>query len=180
MAVVNASAVDDVDLAEPLTLDAAHARASAAALIESTVGAVGLEIEAHLVSLDSPAERVPWQRVEPIPDLIEAAVARCAVTIEPGGQVELSGPPEAGIVTAAARLRHDWVGARLALAAQRLGVAFAGADPLRQSPAPRLGRQGGHGAPPWPDAHLDLRMLALAARAADRVEVGTAAGLGQP
>ncbi len=141
MAVVNVSKLDDVDLAEPLTLDAAHARAGLAALADSTIGAVGLEVEAHLVCLNSPADRVGWQRVAPIPWLLRHAVTRCSVTMEPGGQVELSGPPEPGIVTAAARLRHDWVGARLALAEHGLGVAFAGADPLRQSrrvnPRPR-------------------------------------------
>jgi glutamate--cysteine ligase len=141
MAVVNASAVDDVDLAEPITLDAAHARAGLAALADSTVGAVGLEVEAHLVCLSSPADRAGWDRVALIPDLVQSAVTRCSVSIEPGGQVELSGPPEPGVVTAAARLRHDWVGARLALGEHGLGVAFAGADPLRQSrrvnPRPR-------------------------------------------
>jgi glutamate--cysteine ligase len=64
-----------------------------------------------------------------------------AVTVEPGGQIELSGPPEAGVAPAVARLRFEGTGARLALADRRLGLAYAGADPARPSrrvnPRPR-------------------------------------------
>ena len=48
-----------------------------------------------------------------------------AVTVEPGGQIELSGPPEAGVAPAVARLRYDGAAARLALADRRLGLAYA-------------------------------------------------------
>jgi hypothetical protein len=64
-----------------------------------------------------------------------------AVTVEPGGQIELSGPPEAGVGPAVARLRYEGAGARLALAGRRFGLAYAGADPARPSrrvnPRPR-------------------------------------------
>jgi gamma-glutamylcysteine synthetase len=46
-----------------------------------------------------------------------------AVTVEPGGQIELSGRPTAGISAAVGRLRCESTGARLALADQRLGLA---------------------------------------------------------
>jgi glutamate--cysteine ligase len=63
------------------------------------------------------------------------------VTVEPGGQIELSGPPDAGAGPAVARLRYESTGARLALAECRLGLAHAGADParpsLRVNPRPR-------------------------------------------
>jgi glutamate--cysteine ligase len=140
MAVLNAAA-DTTDHAAPLTVDAAYARSHEAALIESVIGSVGLEIETHLVDLDAVADRVAWDRAGPLPELLAAAAGRSSVTLEPGGQVELSGPPAPDILTAVTELRRDGQGVRLALAAVRLGVAYTGADPLRPSqrvnPRPR-------------------------------------------
>jgi glutamate--cysteine ligase len=141
MAVISAFAQDTVDLAEPLTLDAAHALTCRAALADSEVGTVGLEVEAHLVDLTAVPDAVPWDRVALIRDVVSDVVRRSAVTVEPGCQLELSGRPERDIVAAVAALRHDWQGARLALAEHGVGAAFAGADPLRPSrrmnPRPR-------------------------------------------
>jgi glutamate--cysteine ligase len=129
------------DQAEPLTVDDAYARSHRAALTPSAIGAVGLEIESHLVDLDSVAERVPWGRVDPLPGPVCAAAGRSAVTLEPGGQFELSGPPAPDILTAVTELCRDDEGAREALAGFRLGIAPAGADPLRPprriNPKPR-------------------------------------------
>jgi len=141
MAVISTFAQDIVDLAEPLTLDSARTLACQAALADSEVGTVGLEIEAHLVDLAAVPEAVAWHRVEQIRDVVSAVVRRSALTLEPGCQLELSGQPEPNVVTAVAALRHDWQGVRLALADHGLGAAFAGADPLRPSrrmnPRPR-------------------------------------------
>lgn len=141
MPVINAFALDAVDLAEPLTLDAAHARSCQAALSDSDIGTVGLEIEAHLVDLQAVPDAVAWHRVEQVLKDVRAAVGSSSVTVEPGGQLELSGRPERDIVTAVTVLRRDWQGARLALADYGLGAAFAGTDPLRPSrrinPRPR-------------------------------------------
>jgi hypothetical protein len=141
MAVINAFAQDAVDRAEPLTVAAAYARCRDAALAESAIGAIGLEIESHLVDLDHVADPVPWRRVEAIAAVVGRVAPGTAVTVEPGGQIELSGPPEAGVGPAVARLRYQGTGARLALAERRLGLAFAGADPARPSrrvnPRPR-------------------------------------------
>ena len=140
MTVPNAS-LDALDLAEPLTVEAAYARSREAALTDSVIGAVGLEIETHLVDLDSVAERVPWDRVDPMLDVVRAATGTSSVTLEPGAQLELSGRPAADIVTTVNELRADGDRARQALAGLRLGVAPAGADPLRPSrrvnPKPR-------------------------------------------
>src|SRR5499427_11152450 len=73
MAVINAFAQDAVDLAEPLTLDAAHARSCQAALAESEIGTIGLEIEAHLVDLRTVPDAVAWHRVEQVIDAVRAA-----------------------------------------------------------------------------------------------------------
>jgi Glutamate-cysteine ligase family 2(GCS2) len=133
MAVINAFAEDAVDRAEPLTVAAAYAQCRDAALAESAIGAVGLEIESHLVDLDHVADPVPWKRVEAIAAVVGQAAPGSAVTVEPGGQIELSGPPAAGVAPAVARLRYEGTGARLALADRRLGLAYAGADPARPS-----------------------------------------------
>jgi glutamate--cysteine ligase len=125
--VVNAA----LDQAEPLTVDDAYARSRQAALSPSVIGAVGLEIESHLVDLDSVADRVTWDRVDPMLDTVAAAAGRAAVTLEPGGQLELSGPPAADILTTVTELCDDGQRAQQALAELRLGTAPAGADPLR-------------------------------------------------
>jgi len=111
MAVINAFAQDAVDRAEPLTVAAAYAQCRDAALAESAIGAIGLEIESHLVDLDRVADPVPWERVEAIAAVVGRVAPGTAVTVEPGGQIELSGPPEAGVGPAVARLRYEGAGA---------------------------------------------------------------------
>ena len=131
-----------IDQAEPLTVDAAYARSHEAALTDSVIGAVGLEIETHLVDLDSVADRVAWDRVDPMPDAVRAAAGTSAVTLEPGGQLELSGRPAAGH-----RDHRHRVAPRTASGPGRRWPSCAwawsrpGADPLRPSrrvnPRPR-------------------------------------------
>src|ERR1700683_5203735 len=111
---------DPADHAEPLTVDDAYARSPRAQLTPSVIGAVGLEIESHLVDLDSVADRVAWDRIDPLPGPVCAAAGRSAVTLEPGGQFELSGLPAPDILTAVAELCRDDEGAREALARIRL------------------------------------------------------------
>ena len=141
MAVLHVSVQDATDEAEPLTAEAAYARSCRAALDDSQIGTVGLEIETHLVDLGAVADSVPWNRVEPIRDLVGTVVEHSAVTLEPGGQLELSGSPAPDILTAVTDMRHDAVSARLALAELGLGLVHAGADPLRPprrvNPRPR-------------------------------------------
>jgi glutamate--cysteine ligase len=131
MAVLHAASESAVDQAAPLTLDAAYAHAHDAALVSSVIGPVGLELEAHLVDLDSVSDAVLLDKVDPIPGIVAAAAGRSAVTLEPGGQLELSGMPGPDIATSVAEIRLDAVRTRLALAELGLGVAYAGADPLR-------------------------------------------------
>jgi glutamate--cysteine ligase len=134
-------AVDALSQVKPLTVDDAYARSHRAALAPSKIGPVGLEIETHLVDLDAVADRVAWDRIEPLPDILRGAAGRCSVTLEPGGQLELSGPPAPDILAAVTGLRHDVQGTRLGLAGLRLGLAHAGADPIRPprrvNPRPR-------------------------------------------
>ena len=66
MAVIKAFAQDAIDRAEPLTVAAAYAQCRDAALAQSGIGTIGLEIESHPVDLDHVADPVPWKRVEAI------------------------------------------------------------------------------------------------------------------
>jgi hypothetical protein len=98
---------------EPLIVAAAYAHCRDAALAESAIGAVGLEIESHLVDLDHVADPVPCKRVETIAAVVGKVAPGSAVTVEPGGQIELPGPPAAGVAPAVARLRDEGTGVRL-------------------------------------------------------------------
>ncbi|WP_233498586.1 ergothioneine biosynthesis glutamate--cysteine ligase EgtA [Blastococcus sp. TF02A-26] len=114
-----------------LDLDTAFAAVAAGALRDGPVGTVGLELEHHLVDLDRPAARVPWGRVCGALAAVPPLPGGSRVTCEPGGQVELSGPPLPDVVAAVAALRADRAVVAAVLAADRLGLAAAGTDPLR-------------------------------------------------
>ncbi|WP_029430182.1 ergothioneine biosynthesis glutamate--cysteine ligase EgtA [Blastococcus sp. URHD0036] len=114
-----------------LDLDTAFAAVAAAALSDGPTGTVGLELEAHLVDLDRPAARVPWGRVCGALASVPPLPGGSRLTSEPGGQVELSGPPLPDVAAAVAALRADRVVLAAALAADRLALAPVGTDPLR-------------------------------------------------
>ncbi len=141
MAVLRSAVQDAVDDAAPLTAEAAYDRSCRLALADSEIGTVGLEVETHLVDLGAAAAAVPWNRVEPAVDRVRAVTDSSSVTVEPGGQLELSGSPAPGILTAVSDMRRDVTSARLALDPLGLGLAHAGADPLRSpyrvNPRPR-------------------------------------------
>jgi glutamate--cysteine ligase len=167
MTVLHAASRNAIGQDEPLSADAAYERSRRAALVESEIGPVGLEIESHLVDFDSLGESVPWDRVSSMLKDLEAAPKKSKVSVEPGGQLELSGLPEAGIETAVNQLRHDMMGTRLALAEHRLGMAYAGADPLRPSrrvnPRPRYEAMEQHFAATGRAAHGAVMMNSTAA-----------------
>jgi ergothioneine biosynthesis glutamate--cysteine ligase EgtA len=115
----------------PLSTDAAYAHVVEASLAPTVVGPVGLELEAHLVDLDRPVERVPWPRVRAVVDALPLMPGGSRVSVEPGGQVELSGPPCRDIGAAVTALRTDHGVLAAAFGRQLLGLAHLGADPLR-------------------------------------------------
>ncbi len=120
----------------PLTRELARERLREAALAERPVGAVGLELEGHLVDLARPAARVPWLRTSAAVAALPPLPGGSIVTLEPGGQVELSGPPAGGVVRAVASLQADEAVLRGSLGERGLGLAALGADPAR--PAQRV------------------------------------------
>jgi glutamate--cysteine ligase len=131
-----------------LDLDGAVEHVVRTALRAGTVGRVGLELEAHLVDLDAVHRRVPWPRVQAAVDGMGAWPGGSRLTVEPGGQLELSGPPAGDVGAAVTALRSDRVALTTALAREGLGTALLGADPLRPpgrvSPAPRYAAMEDH------------------------------------
>jgi glutamate--cysteine ligase len=122
-------------------LDAARAHVAATALRSTPPGPVGLELESHLVDLGAPAVRVPWHRVTAAVADLSPLPGASRVTLEPGGQVELSGPPLPDVTAAVSALRADTRVVRAGLRAAGLGLAPVGTDPCRParrvSPGPR-------------------------------------------
>ncbi len=116
---------------DPCTPGVARARVASSALRAGPVGAVGLELEAHLVDLERPATRVAWERVTAAVAALPPLPGASLVTLEPGGQVELSGPPQADVTAAVAALRADDAVLRASLRRDGLGLACLGADPAR-------------------------------------------------
>jgi ergothioneine biosynthesis glutamate--cysteine ligase EgtA len=127
----SACTVDHID--QWLSLDAAHAHVVDVALAPTVIGSVGLELEAHLVDLESPVERVPWPRLRAVVDALPPLPGGSAVSLEPGGQVELSGPPNRDVSGAVTALRADCALLTGAFGRHRLGLAHVGTDPLRPS-----------------------------------------------
>lgn len=129
-------------------LDEAAEHVARAALRPGPVGAVGLELEGHLVDLSAPARRVGWSRIRGVVDRLGPLPGGSRVTVEPGGQVELSGPPAPGVAAAVAALRTDRAVLATELAGAGLGLAMLGADPLRPparlNPAPRYAAMAEH------------------------------------
>jgi glutamate--cysteine ligase len=119
--------------ADPLSVEAAYHRVQRSALADSTVGRVGLELENHVVDLHAVGEPVEWARLDPLPAAVQAAAGDNAVSREPGGQLELSGPPHRSVAEAVTTLRADLDRVRGVLAGHGLGLAQVGADPLRPS-----------------------------------------------
>ncbi|MCZ2835835.1 ergothioneine biosynthesis glutamate--cysteine ligase EgtA [Modestobacter sp. VKM Ac-2985] len=117
-------------------LDAAREHVAARALHPAPTGPIGLELEAHLVDRASPGTRVPWHRVTAAVATLPPLDGGSRVTLEPGGQVELSGPPAADVTAAVTALRADLAAVRGRLATAGLGLAPLGADPCR--PAQRV------------------------------------------
>jgi glutamate--cysteine ligase len=130
---------------EALTsLEAARERVAATALSVAPAGRVGLELEMHLVDLSQPRRRPTWERVGEMLAGLPAMPAGSTVTVEPGGQVELSTRPADGVGAAVAALRDDSAVLRSALAAAGFGTAALGADPAR--PVSVLNHTGRYGA----------------------------------
>jgi glutamate--cysteine ligase len=105
-------------------------------LADGPVGRVGLEVEAHCFDLADPTRRPEWAELSDVIAGIPPLPGGSAITVEPGGAVELSGPPMDQPMAAIAAMTADRAVLRSAFAQAGLGLVLLGADPLR--PAKRV------------------------------------------
>jgi glutamate--cysteine ligase len=135
------SEVDDAHPMQAQTGELTSAYAAAqhigeTCLADGPVGKVGLEVEAHCFDLADPTRRPGWAELTDAITRVPALPGGSAITVEPGGAVELSGPPMDDPVTAIAAMTADRATLRSAFAQAGLGLVLLGADPLR--PAKRV------------------------------------------
>src|SRR3954452_4499159 len=107
-----------------------------ACLADGPVGRVGLEVEAHCFDLADPMRRPDWAELTDTIAGVPPLPGGSAITVEPGGAVELSGPPMADPVAVITAMTADRAMLRTAFAQAGLGLVLLGADPLR--PAKRV------------------------------------------
>ncbi len=136
-----------VDHDAPLDVDRVLAHVTAGALRDGPVGSVGLELERHAVDLRAPGRRVAWDRLTgALHGVVPPAGSR--VTLEPGGQVELSSPPLPGVAAAVDALRRDAAHVDAVLAAEGVVLLSTGTDlvrgPERVNPASRYAAMAEH------------------------------------
>ena len=101
-------------------------------LLDAPLGRVGLELEAHCFDPADPHRRPSWDEITGVLEWLSPLPAGSVVTVEPGGAIELSGPPADGAVPAIDAMTRDQAVLRSAFANAGLGLVFLGADPLRQ------------------------------------------------
>lgn len=111
--------------------DAAARQVADGCLRDGPVGRVGLEIEAHCFDLTDPMRRPAWAELTATIAALPPLPGGSRVTVEPGGAVELSGPPLAGPLAAIDAMVADRAVLRAAFARAGLGLVLLGADPLR-------------------------------------------------
>ena len=132
------AATSQLDTSRPADSEMADSSAAAqyiadGCLVDGSVGRIGRELEAHCFDPLDPYRRPSWDEITEVLELLPPLPHGSAVTVEPGGAVELSGPPEDGIIAAVAAMNSDQVVLRQAFANAGLGLVFLGADPLRSS-----------------------------------------------
>lgn len=162
---------------DPVAVARAHVVSTA--LRDGPVERVGLELEMHLVDLAVPARRPAWAVVERALAAVPALPGGSTLSVEPGGQVELSTPPLTGVGAAVAALRADRAVLGTALRSLGLGAAPLGSDParapVRTNPRARYAAMQRHF-----DAHgagtPGLQMMTATAALQVNLDAGPAAG----
>ncbi|MGV0644732.1 ergothioneine biosynthesis glutamate--cysteine ligase EgtA [Mycolicibacterium sp. XJ2546] len=138
MAFTITSEVDDARTGPP-ELSSAYSAAlhiGGNCLRDGPVGRVGLEVEAHCFDLTDPMRRPSWAELSDVIADLPPLPGGSRVTVEPGGAVELSGPPCDGPMSAISAMTADRAVLRDAFARAGFGLVLLGADPLR--PARRI------------------------------------------
>lgn len=114
----------------------AAATVAAACLQDGPVGTVGLEVEAHCFDIADPLRRPGWDELSSVIAGVPQLPGGSAITVEPGGAVELSGPPAADVTAAIDSMVADRDVLRRHFREHGLALLLLGADPLR--PAHRV------------------------------------------
>src|ERR1700744_5681611 len=138
MAFAVASQLDPARLSdgELASASAAAQHIAETCLSDGWVGRVGLEIEAHCYDPTDPYRPATWDEITEVLESLPAMPGGSVVTVEPGGAVELSGPPAVGATPAIEAIADDKALLGKAFAAAGLGLVALGAEPLR--PAKRI------------------------------------------
>ncbi len=126
----------DAGSTELTSADSAALRISDTCLSDGPVGRVGLEVEAHCFDLADPLRRPAWDEITGVIEGVGELPGCSLITLEPGGAVELSGPPTDGVLPAITAMTADRALLRSVFADAGLGLVLLGADPLR--PARRI------------------------------------------
>jgi glutamate--cysteine ligase len=128
---VGAGAASELDIAELADSAVVAEYIAQGCLVDAPLGRVGLELEAHCHDRADPNRRPGWNEIADVLDALPALPGGSRITVEPGGAVELSGPPADGVVPAIDGMRRDQAVLQPAFAEAGLGLVFLGADPLR-------------------------------------------------
>lgn len=128
-------------LVEFTSAEQAAAFIGANCLQDGPVGQVGLEIEAHCFDVADPMRRPGWDELSEVIASVPALPGGSRITVEPGGAVELSGPPAEGPSAAIAALQADRAVLRAEFESRGLALVLLGTDPVRPTqrvnPGPR-------------------------------------------
>jgi glutamate--cysteine ligase len=92
-----------------------------------------LEIEAHCYDPAEPYRRPGWDEISAVVESLPVLAGGSVISVEPGGAVELSGPPVEGAVAAIEAMAADQAVLGSAFAGAGLGLVALGADPLRSA-----------------------------------------------
>ena len=130
-AIDTARQASETNEAEMASSTAAAQYIAESCLADAPLGSVGLEMEGHCHDPADPYRRPSWAEISDVLEPLPALPGGSAVTVEPGGAVELSGPPVDGVMPAIEAMNRDQAVLRSAFADAGLGLVFLGADPLR-------------------------------------------------
>lgn len=100
-------------------------------LRDGPVGKVGLEIEALCFDATDPRRRPGWDELSGVIATAPTLPGGSVITVEPGGAIELSGPPADGVADAITGMAADRAALRQHFAEHGLALVLLGADPLR-------------------------------------------------
>jgi glutamate--cysteine ligase len=117
--------------AEMVDSSAAAKYIAESCLNDAPLRSIGLEVEGHCHDPADPHRRPGWDEIAGILERLPTLPGGSVVTVEPGGAVELSGPPAQGVLASIDAMNRDQDVLRSTFADAGLGLVFLGADPLR-------------------------------------------------